>query len=123
MADHLKDADLAHVALYRAVERAILDCGPVTVSVSKTTIAFKGARRGFAGARPTGKGVDGYLDLTRSLLGDARILRATPYTKRLWVNHFRLATPAELDKTFLGWVQEAFRVGEGDHLLGPAIHE
>lgn len=123
VADHLEDADPQHIALYRAVERAILGCGPVTISVSKSTITFTGARRGFAGARPTRSGVQGYLDLGRSLLGDPRIRSAAPYTKRLWVNHFRLATLAELDETFLDWVQEAFRVGEGDHLLRPAIRE
>ncbi|GAA3742390.1 hypothetical protein GCM10022239_17420 [Leifsonia bigeumensis] len=123
VADHLEGAVPEQVALYRAVERAILDCGPVTISVSKTTITFKGARRGFAGARPTRSGVQGYLDLGRSLLGDPRIRSAAPYTKRLWVNHFRLASVAELDETFLDWVREAFRVGEGDHLLGPAIRE
>ena len=47
--DHLRDADPAHVALYRRVEALILGQGDVEVSVSKTTITFKGRRRGFAG--------------------------------------------------------------------------
>ena len=54
--DHLDAAPAEQVELYRAVERIIRDCGPVTLSVSKTTITFKGERRGFAGARPVARG-------------------------------------------------------------------
>jgi hypothetical protein len=116
--DHLRDAPPASVELYRAVEAAIRACGPVTLSPSKTTITFKGTRRGFAGARPTRTGVRGYLDLTRSLAGDPRILSSTPYTGRLHVNQYRLTTPEELDETFTGWLREAYGVGQGDHLRG-----
>lgn len=59
--DHLHGADPGDVELYHAVAALIHECGPVTVSVSKTTITFKGQRRGFAGARPTRHGVQGYL--------------------------------------------------------------
>ena len=115
--DHLRDADPAAVELYRAVERLILSQGDVRISVSKTTITFKGRRRGFAGARPTTKGVRGYLDLMRRVEGDPRIVSVTPYTKRLFVHQYLLRSADDLDDTFAGWVAEAFRVGEGDHLL------
>ncbi|MDT0165479.1 DUF5655 domain-containing protein [Actinotalea sp. AC32] len=115
--DHLRDAAPEHVALYREVEALILGQGDVTVSVSRTTITFKGRRRGFAGARPTGKGVQGYLDLMRPLPLERRVSRVTPYTKRLFVHQYVLRTAEDLDETFAGWVHEAFRVGEGDHLL------
>lgn len=114
--DHLRGADPGHVQLYHAVAALIEACGPVTVSVSKTTVTFKGQRRGFAGARPTRHGVEGYLDLTRSLSGDPRIRRADPYTKRLTVNHYRVTSPDDLDETFASWVREAYAVGRGDHL-------
>src|SRR4051794_4560389 len=117
--DHLRDADPAHVALYREVEALILGQGEVSVSVSKTTITFKGSRRGFAGARPTARGVQGYLDLMRPLPMEHRITGISPYTRRLFVHRYVLRTPDDLDATFAGWVHEAFRVGEGDHLLGP----
>lgn len=116
VADHLRDAPPEHVALYRRIEELILSCGDVSVSVSKTTITFKGRRRGFAGARPSRRGVQGYLDLTRSLEGDPRIRSVAPYTKRLYVNQFLVASESELDETFRSWIQEAWRVGEGDHL-------
>jgi hypothetical protein len=80
--DHLRDAKPEHVALFWRIEKLILGCGEVTLSVSKTTITFKGRRRGFAGARPTAHGVRGYLDLTRSLAGDPRIKSSAPYTMR-----------------------------------------
>ncbi|NJC73508.1 hypothetical protein HC031_27840 [Planosporangium thailandense] len=116
--DHLRGAPVEYVELYRAVEAAIHACGPVIVSPSKTTITFKGSRRGFVGARPTRRGVRGYLDLTRSLVGDRRILSSSPYTGRLHVNQYRLTTLADLDDTFISWLQEAYRVGQGDHLHG-----
>lgn len=117
--DHLADAPEESVRLYRKVEELIHSCGDVRVSVSKTTITFKGNRRGFAGARPTKRGVQGYLDLTRRLdEDDRRIRRVTPYTKRLFVHQYVLASDDDLDDEFRSWVREAFRVGEGDHLSG-----
>ena len=114
--DHLRDADPENVALWHEVADLVASCGPVTYAVSKTTITFKGPRRGFAGARPSKHGVEGYLDTMRPLVGDPRILRSSPYQKRLYVNHYRIRTPAELDETFAGWVREAYAVGAGAHL-------
>lgn len=115
--DHLAGAPPEHVALYRQVEDLIRAQGPVEVSVSKTTITFKGRRRGFAGARPTSRGVRGYLDLMRPVEGDARITNVSPYTTRLFVHQYVLRSPDDVDATFEAWVREAYRVGEGDHLL------
>jgi hypothetical protein len=70
------------------IERYLLGLDGVTVSVSKSTITFKGRGRGFAGARPSRRGVQGYLDLTRRLDGDPRIRSVTPYTKRLSVHQY-----------------------------------
>jgi hypothetical protein len=52
--DHLRDKPHASVALYHAFVRLVEACGPVTCSVAKTTITFKGSRRGFAGRGPPG---------------------------------------------------------------------
>jgi hypothetical protein len=114
--DHLREAGPEQVALYHAVAALIAEQGPVTLAVAKTTITFKGVRRGFAGARPTKHGVEGYLDLPRSLAGDPRIRSSSPYTKRLFVNHYRITSGADLDATFRGWIAEAYAVGRGDHL-------
>ena len=115
--DHLRGQDPRSVALFDAVDEAIRACGPVRVSVSRTTITYKGTRRGFAGARPTRQGVRGYLDLTRTVEGDPRILSVSPYTQRLFVHQYRLATPGDLDGGFRALLREAYDVGRGAHLL------
>lgn len=114
--DHLRNQPEQNVALFRQFEAAVLACGPVTLAPSKTTVTFKGTRRGFAGARPTATGIRGYLDLMRSVTDDPRIISNAPYTRRLFVNHFRLRAADELDESFMSLIREAYRVGEGDHL-------
>jgi hypothetical protein len=103
------------VQLYERFVRLVEACGPFTYAVAKTTITFKGSRRGFAGARPTARGLVGYLDLQR-VVDDPRIRRAAPYTKRLYVHHFQLTAADQLDDEFAGWVREAYQVGQGGHL-------
>lgn len=97
--------------------RAILEgFGPVELSPSKSTVTFKGTRRGFAGAHPVPTGLRGYFDLQRNLLAtgaDPRITSAVPYTSRLFVHQFRLDSPDQLDDTFAGWLAEAYAVGQG----------
>jgi hypothetical protein len=89
--------------------------GPFRYAPSKTTITFKGARRGFAGARPDRRGMVGYLDLQR-VVEDERITNVSPYTAKLLVHHFRIKTAEQMDHEFLVWLREAYAVGEGAHL-------
>ncbi len=113
--DHLERKPASVVELYNRFVELMEACGPVVVSVSKTAITFKGSRRGFAGAKPMSRSLDGYLDLQRRV-NDPRIRRADPYTKRLFVHHFRVTKPDDLDEEFAGWVREAYVVGTGGHL-------
>jgi hypothetical protein len=113
--DHLRGKPAAVTALYRRFVELIEACGPFEYSVSKSAITFKGSRRGFAGAKPTSRGLDGYLDLQRRV-EDPRIRRASPYTKRLFVHQFRVSAAEQLDEEFAGWVREAYEVGRGKHL-------
>ncbi|WP_240482341.1 DUF5655 domain-containing protein [Microbacterium sediminis] len=85
------------------------------MSPSKSSITFKGTRRGFAGARPTAKGIRVYLDLQRAI-DDPRVQNVAPYTSRLFVHHLTITSPAQLDEEFAGWVAEAYAVGAGAHL-------
>jgi hypothetical protein len=117
--DHLRGKPAASVALYRQFVALVEDCGPVSYAVSKTTITFKGARRGFAGARPTSAGLTCYLDLQR-VVDDPRVTRVAPYTKRLFVHHLRLTRPEDLDGQLAGWLREAYAVGQGAHLSRPS---
>jgi Domain of unknown function (DUF5655) len=113
--DHLRGRDPAVVRLYERFVELVRACGPFEVSVAKTAITFKGLRRGFAGAKPKDRWLDGYLDLPRTVR-DPRIKRASPYTKRLFVHQFRVSELDQLDQEFGGWVREAYEVGQGAHL-------
>jgi hypothetical protein len=103
------------VALYRRFIELAEGCGPFTYTVHKTAITLKGTRRGFAGVGLGGRRLEGYLDLQRRV-EDPRILRSSPYTKRLFVHHFRIVTPDELDDEFASLLAEAYQVGQGAHL-------
>jgi Domain of unknown function (DUF5655) len=116
--DHLAGQPESSVALYRRFVRLVEACGPFSYAVSKTSITFKGSRRGFAGARPDAAGLRGYLDLQRPV-EDPRITNVSPYTKRLFVHHYRVRSPDELDETFAAWIAEAYAVGNGAHLGRP----
>ena len=103
------------MVLWHAFVELIERCGEFTYSPSKTTVTFKGARRGFAGARPDRRGIVGYLDLQRKIR-DSRITNVSAYTAKLFVHQFRITVPEQLDETFAGWVAEAYAVGQGAHL-------
>jgi Domain of unknown function (DUF5655) len=119
VADHLRDMPAESVALYERFIELVAANGPFTYRVTKTMITVKGVRRGFAGARPTPRGLAGYFDIQR-VITDPRILRADPYTKRLFVHQFRISSADQLDDEFAGWLGEAYRVGAGDHLSANA---
>lgn len=117
VADYLRNRPGSSVALYRQVESALLEMGGVGTSVSQTTVTFKGSRRGFAGARPSTVGVEGYFDMMRGLQKeDHRIRTVVLYQRNLFVHHYRLTDPSDCDETFLGWLKEAHAVGHGAHL-------
>lgn len=113
--DHLADKPAEVVALYQRFIRLAKECGPFSYRVTKTAITLKGSRRGFAGVTPKTRSLDGYLDLQRELR-DPRIMRASPYTKRLFVHHFRITSLDQLDKEFANWIREAYDVGSGAHM-------
>jgi hypothetical protein len=111
-----KPADI--VALYHRFIELAQACGPFTYSVAKSAITLKGTRRGFTGVSLGNNALGGYMDLQRRV-EDPRMRRSSPYTKRLFVHHFRVVTQAELDEEFAGWLREAYQVGQGAHLARP----
>jgi hypothetical protein len=118
---HLSGRPPEIVALYHRFIELADACGPFTYSVMKSAITLKGARRGFAGARPGNRALSGYLDLQRRV-DDPRITRSSPYTGRLYVHQFRIRAPGELDDEFAGWIHEAYQVGNGAHLGAQPPH-
>jgi Domain of unknown function (DUF5655) len=117
---HLHDKPEQVIALYHRFIKLAEACGPFSYAVTKTAISLKGSRRGFAGLAPKKASLDGYLDLQRRV-EDTRIRRSSPYTKRLFVHHFRIVAPSELDDEFVEWLREAYAVGEGAHLVPPNV--
>jgi hypothetical protein len=115
---HLHNKPEQVVALYGRFIELAEACGPFSYAVTKTAISLKGSRRGFAGVTPSQTSLSGYLDLQRRV-EDPRIRRSSPYTKRLFVHHFRIVAPSELDDEFAEWLREAYAVGEGAHLAQP----
>ena len=116
--DHLAGQPASSVEPYGRFVSMVEQCGPFSYSVTKTTVTFKGSRRGFAGALPTRRGLSVYLDLQR-VIEDRRVISVAPYTRRLFVHQIRLATMDDLDEQFRGWVREAYAVGQGAHMLRP----
>jgi hypothetical protein len=115
VADHLAGKSTAVVALYQAFIEVVEQCGPFTYSPTKTSITLKGQRRGFAGVTLKRQWISGYLDLQREVTDD-RILNVAPYTKRLFVHHFRISSVDQIDQQFSGWMREAYAVGAGAHM-------
>jgi Domain of unknown function (DUF5655) len=113
---HLRNKPAEVAVLYHQFIRLIEECGPFTYSVTKTAITLKGSRRGFAGVTPRQTSLTGYLDLQRRIV-DARIQRSSPYTKRLFVHHFRIVELKQLDAQFATWLRDAYAVGQGAHLV------
>ena len=115
---HLRGKPEQVVRFYDRFLELVEACGPFTYSVTKTAISLQGSRRGFAGLKPRHASLDSYLDLQRRV-EDPRIRRSSPYTKRLFVHHFRIVGRSELDAEFAEWVAEAYAVGAGAHISSP----
>ena len=88
----------------------VAECGEHSLSVAKTTVTFKGPKRGFAGARPKGDELIGYFDVAYQV-DDPRIRNVSPYQKDLFVHHFRISS---IDNAVAGWIRDAYeQVGCG----------
>jgi hypothetical protein len=111
---HLEAGSDQGRALFHRFVDVVAACGEYTTTVAKTTITFKGPRRGFAGARPKGDRLDGYFDITYRV-DDPRIRSVGPYQKDLFVHHFRVDSPEQLDDQFARWIADAYdQVGCGN---------
>lgn len=116
---HMENSTPKSRALYDRFVAMLDEIGSYTTHPAKSTITFKGTRRGFCGAHPKQDSLIGYFDLTRPLDPDPRIRSISPYTKRLFVHQFRIDSLEALDETFHAWLREAYTVGQGAHLKKP----
>lgn len=110
--DHVRDKDPAVVALFHSFAQAVQDAGPFEYSPIRAQVGFRGQKRIFAGVRLTARGLEGYLDLPRSV-ESSRFRNVSPYTRRLFVHHFVLSSVDQLDAEFIAWIHEAYQVGQG----------
>ena len=107
---HLEAGSDEGRALWHRFADLVAGCGEHSLSVAKTTVTFKGSKRGFAGARPKGDELIGYFDITYRV-DDPRIRTVSPYQKDLFVHHFRISS---IDDEFAGWIRDAYeQVGCG----------
>jgi len=104
-------------ALYEVVVRAIRNIGPVTIIPEKTRIAFQ-VRMSFAQITPRRKWLDGHVVLARRL-ENPRFRRIETISPRNHVHVFRLSEPGEIDAEFVGWMEEAYAVGQQRHWRAP----
>jgi hypothetical protein len=91
-------------------------CGPVQVLSEKSRIAFH-VRMSFMAMSVQKSGLRGHF-VFASIHRHPRFLRVDTISRRNHVHHFRIARPAEIDATFVTWVEEAYRVGQQRHLHG-----
>jgi Domain of unknown function (DUF5655) len=114
---HMDNGTPESRAMYLRLLEILDVLGTYTIHPAKSTITFKGSNRGFCGAHPKKDKLVGYFDLTRALPSDQRLSSVSPYTKKLFVHQFRLKNIEEMDQTFISWIEEAFAVGNGRHLI------
>ncbi|MGI9092825.1 MAG: DUF5655 domain-containing protein [Mycobacteriales bacterium] len=116
--DHTRGKPAGIVDLFQRFVAAARTFGTVELAPVKGQVGLRGSHRIYAGAVLKPRGLEGYIDVARPI-DSQRFRQVVPYTKRLWVHHFRITEPDEFDDEFVGWIGESFDVGEGRHLRDP----
>jgi hypothetical protein len=101
-------------ALFDALCRAVRRCGRVTMEPQKTRIVFT-TRVRFASVTPTAKGLRGHLWLRRARPG-APVVRVESLGPRVFLHHFVLDDPAQIDRAFRSRLKDAYAVGRQEGL-------
>jgi Domain of unknown function (DUF5655) len=112
--DHFAGTEPQVRAAFDRVRRAVEAFGPVTVLPERTRIAFQ-VRMSFAAFVPRRSWLDGHLVLAHRLTSP-RFRDVQVFSARNVLHTFRLAGPDDVDDEFLGWLTEAYQVGEQRHL-------
>ena len=111
---HLAGKSPLAIALFRRFAKLVKRCGPVRVVPEKTRIAFQ-VRMSFAAVSLRRGRLDGHVVLTRRLK-NPRYTKIEYISPRNHVHSFRFRSRADLDREVLGWLREAYRVGQQLHL-------
>lgn len=112
--DHLRDKTPEAVALFRAFEAAVRECGPVRAHPAKTRIAFI-ARMSFAGATLRRRWIDVGLILPYRL-ESPRIRKVESFGPHSHGHRLRVHSVEEIDEELRAWLREAYRVGQQEYV-------
>ncbi len=112
--EHFRGRNPEVLALYRRFVQMVRRCGRVSILPEKTRIAFQ-VRMSFAVVSFRRDVLRGHVVLARRL-ENPRFVRIDTISPRNHVHHFVLRSQADLNQEFLGFLREAYRVGQQLHL-------
>ncbi len=103
------------MVLFRTLAAMARRFGPVIIVPQKTRIALQ-ARKSFLGVRFLRDAIECELALPRRIehLRFRQILSVSPSSH---CHYLRLTSAGGLNRDVRGWLREAYRVGQGQHLL------
>ncbi|MGH7553246.1 MAG: DUF5655 domain-containing protein [Longimicrobiales bacterium] len=102
-------------ALFRRFVDLVRSCGPVLLAPASTRVGFQ-VRMIFASVNRLAPGrLDAHVVLARRL-ENARFHKIESISRRNHVHHFRISSLEQLDSEVVGWLREAYQVGEQKHL-------
>ena len=103
------------VSLYQRFAELVADCGPFLSAPVKTRIGFQ-VRMIFAAVYNfTEEFIDGHVVLARRL-ESPRFRKIESFSPRNHAHYFRFGTVEELDEEVKSWLEEAYKVGQQEHL-------
>jgi len=114
LGSHFEGRSIAVRGIFNAFLAELRTLGPVTVLPEKTRIAFQ-TRMSFAQLTLRRNWVTGHLVLARRATS-SQFVKVETISPRNHVHHFRLETPADLNSELRGYMAEAYRVGNQEHL-------
>lgn len=113
--DFLAGKSSRAISLYERFAELVAGCGPVLTAPVKTRVGFQ-VRMIFAAVyNLTDQFLDGHVVLARRL-ENPRFRRIESLSPHNHAHHFRIHSLAELDDEVKSWLQEAYLVGNQEHL-------
>jgi hypothetical protein len=113
--EHLSGKSPCAIALFRDFVKLVKRCGPVRVVPEKTRIAFQ-VRMSFAAVSLRRDRIAGHVGWPAAW--KIRFSRKSNLSRYAITSiRFVFYSRKELDREVLGWLREAYRVGQQRHLL------
>ena len=98
--------------MFHGVQRVLSTVGEVSVSVSKSQVAFR-RRKGFAYVWRPGQYLHSQVPAVLSIalpleVRSARFKEVVHPSPNVWMHHLELHEPSEIDDQVRGWLEEAY---------------